>query len=159
MKVIIIAAYGKNREIGLEGKLPWNIPREYQHYQQTVRGHYLIMGRKNYLGSENEVQIGTPLILTRDQRFQPEKGASAFTSTDSLWAFLKNQKPEKVFVIGGEQIYRLFIEKNWVDQMILSEVDYDGAADTYFPEFDLSQWKIFKKQEFPSYRVTYYQRL
>ena len=159
MKIIAISAYGKNREIGLDGKLPWSYPDEYRHYQDTVRGHYLIVGRKNYQGNEEDVAIGKPLILTRDDSFKPSSKAQVFFSPDDLWDFLKEKNPAKVFVIGGEEIYRLFLKKDWLDEMILSEVSYSGKADTYFPKFNLSDWKVLSTKEHKDFQVTHYQRL
>lgn len=138
-KLIAIAAMGKSRQIGLNGKLPWKIPEEYQHYQNTVRGHYLIVGRKNYEANASDIEIGTPLVLTRQKDFKPQN-VRVFHSFEKVVSFLEKSSIEKAFVIGGEEIYRLAL--SYLDEIHLSIVDYDGEADTYFPEINESDWNI-----------------
>lgn len=142
-ELIAIAAIGKNRQIGINGKLPWDIPQEYQHYQDTVRGCPLIMGRKNYEANFEGGLIGEAFVLTRNREYKASKGRVFFT-VDEIIQALNRDKIEKAFVIGGEDVYRLFMP--YVDRLMLSYVDYDGDADTFFPEFSQAEW-ILKTED------------
>lgn len=147
-RLILIAAMGKERQIGLHGKLPWSIPSEYAHYENTVRGHYLIMGRKNFEAHKKDVQIGIPLVLSR------RESADTFTSPEEIIKFLENKKVDKAYVIGGEEIYRVFMP--FAHEILLSEVDYNGPADTYFPEIDQNDWQLKKKETFEDYALNHW---
>jgi len=148
-KLTAIAAMGKSRQIGIDGTLPWKIPEEYEHYQNTAGGHYLIVGRKNYEANASDIKIGTPLVLTRQKDYSP-KGVRVFHSFEEVLSFLKDQNCEQAFVIGGEEIYRLSLP--FLDEILLSVVDYDGEADTYFPELNETDWNV-KVEKRPKYEL------
>lgn len=152
-KLTAIAAMGKSRQIGLNGKLPWSIPEEYRHYQETVRGHYLIVGRKNYEANASDIEIGTPLVLTRQKDFTPAN-VCVFHSFEQVVGFLQDRDIEKAFVIGGAEIYRLAVPH--LDEILLSVVDYDGEADTYFPDFEESTFGLveIQKEKYTLYHYT-----
>ena len=46
--ITLIAAMGKNREIGLDGRMPWHLPAELQHFKQTTMDKAIVMGRKTW---------------------------------------------------------------------------------------------------------------
>ena len=75
----------------------------------------------------------------------------------SLEALL-NQEKEDFVVIGGAQIYKLFLE--YATKMYLTEIDTEEKeADTYFPQFHENEWKknvLFKYQEPISYKHVEY---
>lgn len=146
-KLIAIAAMGRSRQIGLKGKLPWSIPEEYKHYQETVRGHYLIVGRKNYEVNASDIEIGVPLVLTRDKTYRPD-GVQVFHSFQKVLDFLSEKSVDKAFVIGGAEIYSLSF--SYLDELLLSVVDYDGKADTYFPDFEESFFDVseYKREDY-----------
>lgn len=156
MKLIAISAMGKHRQIGLNGDLPWRIPEEYKHYEDTVRGHFLIVGRKNYESHKEDIRIGRPLVVSQNPDFHPDCGAPVFHDVESVLEYLKKNKVSRAFVIGGEGIYSLFLPV--VDEMLLSYVDYDGEGDTFFPDFDPADWKIVKKEDRGSYLFCHYKR-
>ena len=144
VKLIAIAALGKSLQIGLKNDLPWNLPDEYQYYQQTVQGQYVIIGRKNFDSHKGDVKGTFPLILSRSPDYQPASG-KAFTTLEGLLSYAKENKIEILYVIGGADIYRLTLP--FLSEFLWSEVDYDGPADTFFPEFKNYPWKVMKEEK------------
>lgn len=144
VKLIAIAALGKNREIGLKGSLPWNLPDEHAQYLEKIKEKYVIIGRKNLDNNNGDVEGAYPLVLSRSHRPSTET-AMFFTSLEHVMSYLEEAEVEEAFVIGGAEIYELFLP--YVTEFYWTEVDYAGEADTYFPDFSKYQWqKVFEEK-------------
>ncbi len=144
VKLIAIAALGKSRQIGVKGHLPWSIPDEYRHYQETVRGHHVLIGRKNFEAHGGDVKGAIPLILTRNGEYRSEKG-KVLRDLNEVSQYARKNKLERIYVIGGAEIYRLTLP--FVSEFLWSEVDYDGPADTWFPEFLQYPWEKISEEK------------
>ena len=137
----LIAARSQNRVIGKNNDLPWHLPDDMKYFMQTTKGHHVIMGRKNY---ESLPEKFRPLpnrnniVVTRQQNFL----APACTVVHSLEAGLElaatNKEPE-VFIIGGAEIYHQGFA--YAARLYLTEIQAHIEGDTFFPEFNKSQWK------------------
>jgi len=147
MSFSIIAAIGKNREIGIEGQLPWmNIPEDLKHFRDTTSRHTVIMGRKTF---ESVIgKLGKPLpnrnniVVTRDKNYIVPSGCTVVHSLEV--ALLSTAGESETFIIGGAEIYdqaMLYVEK-----MYLTVIDRDFVADTFFPEINLSEWRLIRSQ-------------
>jgi dihydrofolate reductase len=143
-EIILIAAMAANRVIGRDNKIPWQIPGEQQRFKKLTMGHALIMGRKT---SE---AIGRPLpgrrniVISRNPDFQAT-GSEVVLSLEEGIALCANEM--KIFIIGGEQIYRLALP--FADTVILSILPYDVAGDARFPEFSPSEFKQTSSRKIP----------
>jgi len=129
VKLAIIAAVARNRAMGIRGSLPWHISEDLRRFKQLTTGHAVLMGRKTY------ESIGKPLVNRRNvvisSRTVP--GIESYPSVPAALEALHDQ--EKVFVIGGGQIYAQLLEK--ADEIFLTLVDRDVEADTFFPEYEV----------------------
>ncbi|MES2528883.1 MAG: dihydrofolate reductase [Bdellovibrionota bacterium] len=148
VKLIAIAALGKSRQIGLKNDLPWSLPDEYQHFQDTVENQYVLIGRKNFESHDGDVKGTTPLILTRDKNYHPGKG-KAFSTLKEVIDYAESEQIQKLFVIGGAEIYRLTLP--FLSEFLWTEVDYDGEADAWFPEFKEFAWTILAEEKHPGW--------
>lgn len=156
MKISIISAIGKKNELGKKNDLLWNLPADMKHFRETTRGHAIIMGQKTFESlarNENGEQVGRLLpnrrniILTQDFSFEKE-GAEVVNSVEELIGLLEKttQPDEEVFVIGGGQIYKLFIEK--ADKLYITHVDAAFPdADVFFPEIDKNIWHEISRED------------
>ena len=131
MELIIIAAMAANRVIGCNNTIPWQIPEEMAHFKTTTMGHTVIMGRKTY------ESIGGPLPGRRNivvsanpsYRLHPECTlAASLPAAISLCG-----QAEKVFVIGGAQLFRAALPL--AQTLILTVIHQDFAGDAFFPDF------------------------
>lgn len=132
--LILIAALARNRVIGRDNALLWSLPEDMAHFRRSTQGCPVIMGRKTW---ESLPERFRPLpgrrnvVLSRNADFLAA-GAETVTSLEA--ALDKLADAPKVFVIGGEQLYRLALP--WADQLLLTELHRDFEGDAYFPAWD-----------------------
>lgn len=141
---IIAAIAKKDRAIGLNNKLLWDIPADLQHFKNITKGHPVIMGQKTYESIGRPLPGRLNIILTRDKDLQidgctitysiPEaiKTAIAHCHSRAEETSTSGIQPE-IFCIGGGQIYKQAIE--FADRLYLTLVDGDYKADTFFPDY------------------------
>lgn len=145
MKLKLIAAIGKNNELGNKNDLPlWRLSTDQKRFKNLTEGSLVVMGRKTY---ESFPEKFRPLpnrrniVLTRDRNWQMP-GAESFESLEkfiqSLDPTLDNNQKE-IWLIGGGEIYKQFIDK--VDELHITHVDADFEADTFFPAIDTNIWQ------------------
>ena len=155
MILSIISAIGNNNEIGKANTLLWDLPADMKHFRETTSGHPVVMGQKTFesLGVAADGTAGRPLpkrrniVLTLDKNFKRE-GIEIAYSLDKLNELLKTttEKDEEIFIIGGGQIYKLFIDK--ADRLYITHVDAEFPdADTLFPTIDPTKWKKTKEDK------------
>ena len=147
----IIAALGKNRELGKDNALLWHIPEDLRHFKELTLGHPVIVGRKT---SDSIVAaLGGPLpgrtniVVTRTHRGEPSvpEGSPLWVrSFEDALARAQKIDPD-VFVIGGAQIYEQALPR--ADVLHLTLIDDSKEADSFFPPYEhiftetnTSQW-------------------
>lgn len=128
MKLAIIAAIGKNRVIGKNGKLPWHISEDLKRFKQLTTGHAVLMGRKTW------ASLGKPLSHRRNVVLSTTSlsGVESYSTIEAALEALKNQ--DRVFIIGGARIYSEFLDR--VDELFLTFVDQEIDGDAYFPHYE-----------------------
>ena len=129
-RITLIAAQGLNREIGQDNKLLWNIPEDMKRFKEMTQGSTVVMGRKTYESIGRPLSNRRNIILSRDKDLKIP-GCEVINSV--LWVLKKTMKDEKVFVIGGEQIYKEFMPlADTIELTTVSKV-YPNA-DSFFPK-------------------------
>ena len=128
-----------DRLIGRDGALPWRLKEDMKFFKQTTTGHPVVMGRKTFESLKKPLPDRQNIVLTRDPDWSAE-GAEVIHGIHELPP-MRLIDP-KVFVIGGAQIYELFLPH--CDDMFVSWVFGEHEGDTYFPEFE---------HYFPKYKV------
>ena len=111
--ISMIAAIGKNRELGKGNDLLWKIPDDLKRFRSTTKGHPCVMGRKTF---ESIVAIlGKPLpnrtniVITRDKKWAAEGVIAVNSIEDAIQIAKRKPGGEEVFIIGGGEIYSLAI--------------------------------------------------
>ncbi len=144
MKVALIVAMDLDRGIGKNNDLMWHLPEDMKFFKETTSGHVVVMGRKNF---ESIPEKFRPLpnrenvVLTRNNNYACE-GVEVFNDFITLMTTYSDEKSRTVFIIGGGEIYKLALEADILDEMYITHVNESYGADTFFPEFDLSKWKV-----------------
>ena len=136
-----IWAEDKQGLIGNQGKLPWHIPSELQHFKRTTMGQAILMGRKTFEGMNKRVLPGrTNLILTHDQDYASDNPAVLILhSKEEVLNWYKNQDKD-LFVTGGSSILALFEPDMEILYRTIVQEKFTG--DAYFPaHFDFQQFK------------------
>ena len=132
----IIVVIGKNREIGCDNKLLWNIPKDMERFTKITKGHPVLMGDKTFESIGKALPERTNIIITRNKNYQA-KGCKICTSIKDAIELGEKQNNQEIFIIGGGSIYKQTIDI--ADKLYLTIVDDAPKADTYFPDY--SQFK------------------
>jgi dihydrofolate reductase len=163
-EIIVIAAMAENRVIGRDNRIPWSIKEDMARFRELTMGWPCIMGRKTWEslpkkplpGRLNIVVSGT---MTQAQLENPgELRSGIFQDVKifpSLQAAIENCAGyEKIFIIGGESIYRQSLE--FADKIELTLIKGSCEGDTFFPQIDTACWTITKTENFDTFSfITY----
>lgn len=143
MIVSSIAAVAENGAIGKDNDLIWDLPDDMRFFMTTTKGHHVIMGRRNYESIPHQyrpLKGRVNVVVTRSDNYDAE-GAIIVNSIEEGIALARKAGEEEVFVIGGGQIYDLALQKGLVDKQYITHVHASFEADTFYPAFDLKEWK------------------
>lgn len=143
--IILIAAAAENNALGLKGDLPWHLPDDFKRFKTLTSGHKIIMGRKTFETFPKPLPNREHLIVTRSKAYQPKFEAQVFHSLED--ALQAAQDDEKVYVIGGGEIYKLALRH--ATHIELTRVHESFEADTFFPEIDGDKWKLIEETYHP----------
>ena len=149
---IAVAAMARNRVIGRAGALPWHLPGDLKFFKKLTSGGTVLMGRKTFESIGRPLPNRRNLILSRSG-IDPE-GVEVFSSMDDLTPQLS--PGERVFVIGGAEIYRLTLDL-WTE-VYLTRVNREEWGDTFFPRFEDRFAKPQQIHEEPDFRVERYSK-
>ena len=142
MIVSLSAAVAENRVIGANNDLIWHLPDDMKFFKETTKGHYVIMGRRNFDSIPHQFRPlpGRPnIVLTRNTDWQQE-GVDVCLSIEEALDIARKNGEEEAFIIGGGMVYELALQKDLVDIMYLTEIHRSYEGDTFFPEFDERLW-------------------
>ena len=153
MKLYHVVAMAKNRVIGKDNKLPWHFSADLKHFKQLTTGSTVIMGRKTFESIGKPLPNRENIILSRSG-FKAPEGVKVFKELKDA---LKNIQSEKVFIIGGAEIFEQTMAQ--IDGIYLTQIDSEYSGDVFYPEIPVS----FKEksrtllQEDPKIEVVFYQ--
>jgi dihydrofolate reductase len=131
----LVVAMARNRVIGRDNKLPWHLPADLAHFKRVTLGHPVVMGRRTW------ESIGKPLpgrhnIVVTSRGDYRAPGATVVHSLPEAWQAAGDAG--EVCVIGGTTLFEDTLPV--ADVLHLTEVEAEVAGDTWFPDFDRSQW-------------------
>lgn len=131
VKLIAMVAMTSDRVIGKGNDLPWHLPEDLKLFKRTTSGHPIVMGRKTYDSIGRPLPKRQNIVITRDQSWSAE-GVDVVHSPEAVREL--TLQDETVFIIGGAEIYSLFLP--YIDELLVSHVYQDYEGDTRFPEFE-----------------------
>jgi dihydrofolate reductase len=124
----------QNGVIGRDNALPWRLPEDLKRFKAFTLGKTLLMGRKTYESIGRPLPGRANLVLTRDRGFR----APGVVVVHSVEEALAHAADNELVAIGGAEIYRLVLP--FARRLYLTHVHADVPGDTYFPDFDPTQW-------------------
>ena len=158
MLKILIAAVAKNNVIGKSsGEMPWHSKDEFRHFKQTTLGFPVVMGRKTFESLGKPLKGRLNIVLTKNSKFKKKfEEIIIFDTIKSAFKFCMTDNFEKVFVIGGGQIFEKTIAD--ADEMIISHMDFNAQGDVYFPKINLKKWEISSREERNGFEIVTYKK-
>ena len=152
MEIILIAAVGENGEMGRNNELLWHLPGDLPRFKQLTMGSPIIMGRKTFDSIGRALPGRLNIVLTANKEWQAD-GVTVAGSIETALELAKSASSEKIFVIGGGQIYKLFLA--YATALEMTEVADSPAADTYFPNFSGGDFKQTARQSISDTNPTF----
>lgn len=150
--LVAIVACDRDGVIGCDGKMLWNLPADMKHFRETTMGHPIVMGRVTYESIGKPLSGRDNIVLSRSGDID---GVSVFSDHEKAleYAFGLN---DRVYVIGGEAIYDLYMGR--FDEVIMTRIDHSFGGDRSFNlvgdwELDCGSSKRFGCGEFDIYRL------
>lgn len=135
MSISIIAAVGKNLELGKNNDLIWHFKEDMRFFKETTTGHTVVMGRKTFESLPKALPNRRNIVISSNPDYVAE-GAEVVTDINDIYSLAEN---DEVFILGGGKIYSRFI--NDADKLYLTEIDAaQPSADVYFPSFDKAEY-------------------
>lgn len=157
--ISLIAAIGKNRELGKNNNLIWHLSEDLKFFKEITSNHKVIMGYNTYKSIGRPLPNRENIVLTHDKNKVSFEDIKVYDDIDEL---IKNEiSEEEVFIIGGVSMYEYFLK--YADRMYLTLIDaVDNEADVYFPEFNKEKWEEIilneKKENNIEYKHVLYKR-
>jgi dihydrofolate reductase len=150
-QVVLVAAVALNGVIGKNGRLPWRLKADLQHFRQVTIGKPVIMGRKTYASIGKPLAGRTNIVVSRDRDFD----AAGLLVAPTLEAALAAARGDalrrgvhEIAVIGGAEIYQQTMKE--ADRLVITRVQLQSEGDTGFPPVDDAIWEEVDRIERPA---------
>lgn len=138
-RIVLVVAVAKNGIIGADGGLPWHVPSDLKRFKAMTMGKPVIMGRRTWEGLPMRPLPGRlNIVMTRDRNYVAPGAVVAADAAAALDAAAA-QPSDEISVIGGADIFRLFLPR--ADRIYLTDVDVAPDGDTLFPPLSPEQWR------------------
>ncbi len=135
--ISLIVAMDRNRAIGRGGEIPWRLADDMRFFKETTMGKPIVMGRKTWDSLGRPLPGRRNIVITRDNGFRAE-GTEVVHSPEA--ALARADDADEVMIIGGAEIYRLFLPQ--AERIYLTRVDTEVEdADAWFPPIDEAEWR------------------
>ncbi len=139
MILSLIAAIGKNNELGKGNDLVWRLPADQKHFRDRTAGHTMIMGRKTFESLPGALPNRRHIIITRDKNYKAEGGEVTHSLEEAINLAKQGLTQEEVFVIGGAEIFKQAMKLD--SRLDITHIDaQDKEADVFFPEIIPMVW-------------------
>ena len=136
--ISIVVAMSSNRVIGIDNKLPWNLPDDLKRFKNLTINNVVVMGRKTHLSIGKVLPNRLNVILTRNTTWHNPLGDNCVVCY-SVEEVLEKFKYRDLFIIGGSEVYKQFL--NIADKIYLTVIDKDFSGDAYFPDLT-NDWVV-----------------
>lgn len=144
--ISLIYARSLNHCIGDKGRVPWSLPDDYSHFENTTSGNPIIMGRKTYEDHTSVLPGCLNIVVSAQRDYQTVKGIELVHSlADAI--DLANKLSDDAFVIGGVGLFTAALSA--ASTVYETVVDTAIIGDAVLPDFDFSDWGTELLQNHP----------
>ncbi|MCH5251467.1 MAG: dihydrofolate reductase [Lachnospiraceae bacterium] len=138
--IAIIAAMAKNRVIGHNGKIPWDIPEDREHFKKLTMGNIVVMGRKTYEEIGHPLPGRTTYLVSATKQVE-EKNCH---TVQSLREVVERERGQNIFICGGVGLYKEAMKV--ADCIYLTELDAEVEGDTLFPVIEPEVFRCIRSE-------------
>lgn len=141
----MIAAIGRNRELGYKNQLLCHLPIDLKHFKEITSGHTVLMGDRTWESlPKKPLPNRRNIVITLDAVSFPD--CETVHSISEALELVKSSE-EEAFVMGGATMYRLFLP--YADKLYLTRIESEFTADVFFPEILPEEWEVVESQFVP----------
>lgn len=134
--ISIVVAASTNNVIGAQGALPWKISDDLRRFKQITMGKPIVMGRRTWESIGRPLPGRQNIVITTQSNYV----ANGCTVVESpAQALCAAGDVDEIMVIGGAQIYDLFLSK--AERLYLTRVHAQVDGDAFFPAVDSLLWR------------------
>lgn len=144
MPITLVAAVADNGVIGNAGDIPWRIPEDFAHFKALTLGHIMVMGRATFESIGKPLPGRTTIVVTRNPAWACCGVNTAPSVERALEMAYELGQVGEVFVVGGAAVYADALPH--ADAQVLTEVHLSPEGDTFYPEFDRSEWSEVRRE-------------
>ena len=157
MKITLIAAMDDNLGIGKDGQLPWHNKEDLQHFKDYTKYGICVMGSNTWDSLlVKPLPFRTNCVVSKDiYADKHDNSDRVFSSISDCVNYWKNITNELI-IIGGASIYEQFMPH--ATHMVLTHINGDYNCDTFFPEFDASEWFAYEWKDIENGKIHYMER-
>ena len=142
--VSLIAAMDEARLIGVNNRLPWQLPADMQWFRKHTLGKAVVMGRKTYESIGKALPKRVNIVVTRDPNFQAAGCLIAHNIDEAL--AMAADHGEEAMIMGGASFYEQLLPR--ADRLYITRVHGRFAGDAWFPDFEQSAWNEVEREEY-----------
>ncbi|QSF43371.1 dihydrofolate reductase [Paenibacillus tianjinensis] len=150
----IIVAMDRNRLIGSNNQLPWHIPADLNFFKATTLYNNVVMGKSTFESIGKSLPKRTNIILTSQKEYPIPPDGYVYDHIDDVLVHSIIDDLRSTYIIGGSSIYLQFLP--YADNMIITHIDAEFEGDTYFPEYNISEWECIHERLIPKGQDTDY---
>lgn len=158
MIISIIVAIAQNGVIGkANGEMSWHVKEEFQYFKNTTLGFPIIMGRKTFETLGNPLKGRLNIIVSKNKSYKTNYDDVLIKSSlDDAIDYCRILNPEKIFIIGGGEIYSQAV--SFVDEMIITFMKFDAEGEVRFPKINNDDWERIKIKDENLFEIFRYVR-
>jgi dihydrofolate reductase len=158
LTISLIVAIAQNGVIGKSnGEMAWHIKEEFQHFKNTTLGFPIVMGRKTFETLGKPLKGRLNIVVSKNQSYKTLfDDVVVESSLEKAIENCKNMNPERIFIIGGGEIYRQAI--TFVDEMIITFMKFEAEGEVKFPEINDDDWMKEKIRDHELFEIFRYVR-
>lgn len=151
MKIVLVAAIGRNNVIGRDGQLPWRLKSDLKHFRAVTTNRPVVMGRKTFESMGKPLPDRTNIVLTRNLGLIVPGGALA-NSMDAAMGFARQDAirrgVDEIMIIGGGDVFERMLPM--ADRLEITHVNASPEGDAFFPRLEPSDWREVKRASYPA---------
>lgn len=139
--ISVVVAASENNVIGINGELPWRLSSDLQRFKSITMGKPIIMGRLTWDSIGRPLPGRQNIVITRQADFVADGATVVVSPAEALRAA---GDADEVMVIGGGQVYDLFLPK--ASRVYLTRIAVEVEGDAEFPLLDESDWQLVERE-------------
>lgn len=144
--IAFIWAEANHHIIGNQGKLPWSLPNDMRFFKENTINNTIVTGSKTYASFKKPLPNRINIVLSKHRLVDDlPTGVLLMNKTADVLEYEKNHQNQQIFIIGGSQIFKQFIDE--VDYLYKTVIDYDFVGDTKMPEIDYQKFELINQIE------------